>query len=207
MDFLLEIPNYIDELKCKDIINRFENDKNKKKGQTERGIYTGIKKSTDLPFIPHERNGWYDLDIYMSKKIDDAYIKYLNYLKNMFGEAWSVQWFRETFYEDILHLGYQIQRVDKGEYFKWHHDTNIIPFRLVGFIIYLNTLEEDEGGSTDFRVGNQKKSIKPETGKIILFPSTWNYVHCGREVLTDKKSKYIATGFFVIPLEPPQGIL
>ena len=207
MDFLLEIPNYIDELKCKDIINRFENDKNKKKGQTERGIYTGIKKSTDLPFIPHERNGWYDLDIYMSKKIDDAYIKYLNYLKNMFGEAWSDQWFRETFYEDILHLGYQIQRVDKGEYFKWHHDTNIIPFRLVGFIIYLNTLEEDEGGSTDFRVGNQKKSIKPETGKIILFPSTWNYVHCGREVLTDKKSKYIATGFFVIPLEPPQGIL
>jgi len=203
MDFLLEIPNYIDELKCKDIINRFEKDKNKTPGQTSRGTHAPIKKSTDLPFVPHERNAWHDLDIYMSEKIDSAYIKYVNYLKNMFGESWTPLWTRDTFYDDILHTGYQIQRVDKGEYYKWHHDTNIIPYRVVGFIIYLNTLEEGEGGSTDFRVGHEKKTIKPETGKIIFFPSTWNYVHCGKEVLTDKKSKYIATGFFILSLPPP----
>ena len=59
---------------------------------------------------------------------------------------------------------------------------------LLTFLFYLNTLEE--GGHTEFW-GNYK--IKPETGKLLLFPASWTFPHCGKTPISD--NKYIITGW------------
>ena len=82
-----------------------------------------------------------------------------------------------------------IQRTDKGGYYKWHIDETI-KNRLLTYIIYLNDVEEGFGGTTDFSCG---KSVLPKQCKVLLFPATWNYIHTGKEL--KKGVKYIATGF------------
>ena len=54
---------------------------------------------------------------------------------------------------------------------------------------YLNDVEI--GGETDFI--NFK--IKPTTGKLVIFPSTWTYPHCANIPISN--DKYIITGWFV----------
>jgi hypothetical protein len=53
------------------------------------------------------------------------------------------------------------------------------PSRLFSCLIYLNTLEDNQGGCTEFMCG---KKVRPEQGKLLIFPSTWTYVHRGAEV-------------------------
>jgi hypothetical protein len=95
--------------------------------------------------------------------------------------------------EILADYGFQIQSYKKnvGQY-KIHNDTNIkwdIQFeRVITFIIYLNTV--DEGGETDF--GYMK--IKPEAGKLVMFPATWTYPHSG--LVPISSDKYIVTGWF-----------
>ena len=48
----------------------------------------------------------------------------------------------------------------------------------------------EEGGETYFYNGK----VKPEAGKLILFPATWTYNHKGNMPKSD--DKYIITGWF-----------
>jgi hypothetical protein len=66
---------------------------------------------------------------------------------------------------------------------------NSIKSRLLTFIWYLNTVEN--GGETEFFNGRIK--IKPEKGKLLLFPSTWTYNHKGNIPISS--DKYIVTGW------------
>ena len=61
--------------------------------------------------------------------------------------------------------------------------------RIITFLWYLNTVEE--GGETEFF--NGRISIKPEKGKLLLFPSTWTYIHRGNMPISN--DKYILTGW------------
>ena len=56
----------------------------------------------------------------------------------------------------------------------------------VFFILYLNTVEE---GWTQFGNGDQ---IAPITGRAVMFPATWTYVHQG---YPPRQTKYIMTGW------------
>ena len=60
--------------------------------------------------------------------------------------------------------------------------------RIVTFLFYLNDVEE--GGETFFYNGK----VKPEAGKLILFPATWTYNHKGNMPISN--DKYIVTGWF-----------
>ena len=60
--------------------------------------------------------------------------------------------------------------------------------RKLTFLWYINDVEE--GGETEF-FGNHK--IKPEAGKLILFPASWTFPHCGKMPISD--DKYIITGW------------
>ena len=55
--------------------------------------------------------------------------------------------------------------------------------------MYLNTLDYNEGGITEFING---RKIKPDIGKILIFPSNWSFVHRGQEVKS-KVIKYTIT--------------
>jgi len=94
---------------------------------------------------------------------------------------------RHTFSEGNVDMtGLQIQRYKVGDHFDWHCDSLSGVGRIFAFIIYLN----DNNGCTEFLNGKQ---VKPESGKIVFFPTTWTYPHRGQELKVG--TKYIITGF------------
>jgi hypothetical protein len=60
--------------------------------------------------------------------------------------------------------------------------------RALTFIWYLNDVTDD--GYTEFIDGTR---IQPETGKLLIFPATWTYLHRGVSPKTE--TKYICTGW------------
>ena len=62
--------------------------------------------------------------------------------------------------------------------------------RYITFIWYLNDVSE--GGETEMK-GNIR--IKPEAGKLLLFPSTWTYPHCSRPTISN--DKYAIVGWIL----------
>ena len=77
-------------------------------------------------------------------------------------------------------------------HYDWHHDDSNHVIRKLTCIWYLNTLDEDSGGCTEFQCG---KKIKPEEGKLLIFPATWNYLHRGQKLL--KGEKFIINTFIL----------
>jgi len=59
--------------------------------------------------------------------------------------------------------------------------------RILVFILYLNTVDD---GETYFETQNLK--IKPEQGKLVLWPANFTHAHKG---LPPKQEKYILTGW------------
>jgi hypothetical protein len=86
----------------------------------------------------------------------------------------------------------RIQRTDPGGGFhNWHFENtgNETANRLVTFSLYLNDV--DEGGETEFLYLH--KRIKPKTGTMLIWPSTYTHAHRGNPPLTN--TKYIITGW------------
>ena len=73
--------------------------------------------------------------------------------------------------------------------FDTHVDITDFPScsRAVAFLFYLN----DNDGKTVFR--RQDVSVKPETGKCVVFPPTWEYPHKG--VAPKSEFKYILSTY------------
>ena len=67
--------------------------------------------------------------------------------------------------------------------------------RLFAWMTYLNDLDENAGGYTNFQHFGIK--IKPEKGKTLIWPAEWTHAHSG-EVLK-KGKKYIITGWMCFP--------
>tara|TARA_R110000803_G_scaffold194343_1_gene257397 strand:- start:56 stop:706 length:651 start_codon:yes stop_codon:yes gene_type:complete len=89
-----------------------------------------------------------------------------------------------------------IQKSEVGQYYHWHYDYS--PARLLTCILYLNDMEDDAGGCTEFTCG---RIVKPTKGKVLIFPATINYIHRG--TIVKKGSKYIITTFSFINKRPP----
>ena len=60
------------------------------------------------------------------------------------------------------------------------------------FSIYLNDVEE--GGETEFL--HFSKRVKPKTGRIVIWPAGFPYVHRGNPPLSNKK--YILTSWMML---------
>ena len=87
---------------------------------------------------------------------------------------------------------YSVRVYYKGQgKFLEHVDQSAGPnvIRTFGVILYLNTV--DEGGSTDFM--DYKLKIKPEAGKLVIFPCNYLFRHEGTVPLSE--DKYIITSF------------
>ena len=87
--------------------------------------------------------------------------------------------------------------------YEWHNDFHLLgtsigdaddksgTCRILTYLFYLNTI--DEGGETEFIDGTK---IKPEKGKLLIFPATWPYVHKGNMPVSS--NKYIVTGWLLL---------
>lgn len=171
---------------CASIIKKFNADERKKPGVTLGGFKPEDKRSTDL-FIS-DLKGWEQEDLVFFKALAKHHPKYQKYVDQVIDEKYIVPIFNST---DIQDSGYQIQKTTPGEGYVWHHDftTNGDYTRVLTYIWYLNDVPE--GGETEFYDGTL---IKPVRGRMIMFPSTWTFMHRGR---TPESDKYIVTGWML----------
>lgn len=188
MSYVYEVKNVLPADYCKHLIDKFEKNDYKRRGicgSDENTIKRNIKMSTDLDIFSDPS---FESEVdYISKVINphisDFFRKFDKNIKNY-----------HTTTASSINKPYspwiQIQRTEKGEYFEWHSDYSTEVDRRLAFILYLNTLDENDGGETEFMDG---KIVRPEVSKLIIFPSTWTNYHRGKEVLG--KTKYILTGF------------
>jgi hypothetical protein len=90
----------------------------------------------------------------------------------------------------------KMQRTDPGGgYHLWHAEQNggVQANRVLVYMLYLNTLEPDAAGETEFLY--QKERYRPVENTMIIWPAAYTHAHRGNTVFGDK-SKYIVTGWF-----------
>ena len=181
-----EYPNALASEFCKNCIERFNNDTRSYVGTVGSGTRTKTKQSQDL--LISGLPGWEDVDTAFFKNLQPYITSYIEEFDNAFRFGSVQEWLTDT--------GYQIQRTEPGGFYDWHSDfssqpeknsTSGVRTRYFTYIWYLNTVEEC--GWTEFRSGVK---IKPEEGKLVLFPAAWPYTHRG---YPPKSEKYICTGW------------
>jgi hypothetical protein len=187
MEYIYEIENFMNATKCENIIQRFEKSPHKKKGEMLVGVDESFKRSIDLSISRADMIvEWYDVIDTVTDDILKALLKYNEYMSLNNLDVSNV--IRNTIIRAAKVAYPQIQRTDPGGFYMWHHDA--YNNRMFTYILYLNDVEEGCGGTTDFWCG---KSILPKGGKLLLFPSSLTYLHCGKKL--EKGVKYILTGF------------
>lgn len=179
--FIFEKKNSIPADACEEMIRRFEYYKDEQYqgriGQMAKEDQS-IKKSTDL--VVSGKEHWKDVDRGLFSSLGIA-----------------IKEFRETypyFKGPFKDMGYAIQRTNPGEHYHWHIDGGSHEFsqRQLVAVWYLNDVP-GPGGETEFLYQDLK--IKPEQGKLLLFPPFWTHEHRG--VTLEKGVKYIATTWVI----------
>jgi Rps23 Pro-64 3,4-dihydroxylase Tpa1-like proline 4-hydroxylase len=166
---------------CQQAIERFESSTEEQyEGRIGQTVDKdrSIKKTTDL--VVSGKPHWKDIDQALFRSLGRAILE-----------------FRETypyFKGPFKDMGYGIQRYNAGEHYHWHIDGGSHEFsqRQLVAIWYLNDVP-GPGGETEFLF--QDVLIKPEQGKLVLFPPFWTHEH--RAVTLQKGVKYIATTWVV----------
>jgi len=176
--FIYELTHALDVSVCRDMIERFEADHHEHKAGRigpDAALDDTIKRSTDLRISG--RAEWRDVDSALLVSLQNG----LSLLSGLH------PFFAANRYND---MGYQLQRSAPGESSRWHVDAcpGALSQRPLVAIWYLNSVGT-EGGETEFF--HQKVSVRPEAGKLILFPPFWTHLHQGQTVVS--KPKYIAT--------------
>ena len=168
---------------CSEIIEFFENNKKlQKQGITAQGKNLKLKKTTDITINPNDlKNPKFKI---LEKYIDELHKCYMDYQK---------QWpFLKTMLKKIDIPAFNIQKYSRGDHFAHLHSerTSLSTLhRLFAWMTYLNDVED--GGKTNF--SHYGISIKPQTGKTLIWPAEWTHAHTG-EILNGGK-KYIITGW------------
>ena len=180
MDLVKQYHNTIDAEFCNTIIKIYNESDKMYPGITHAGLDTSVKKTFDLHFknIEHEKIIEYDTQLHSILN------KYINKYVKEFNIDTKIKY---------VDKGFQIQRYIKNDgFYVYHHDEHIDlrlkEMRILTYIFYLNTI--DEGGETEF-FGTTK--IKPEQGKLVLFPAYWCFPHTG--LMPISNDKYIITGW------------
>lgn len=187
LNFVYLNSNSISEELCKDIISLFENDKTEKtKGVTRGGLNVNVKDTTDFEIPKNNDSDWNKIYFFLQKELIKNLMKYCDREKK-----------NNLAFCDELKIHFDIFMIqkyykNKGKYI-YHNDfcVQANQYRILTYLWYLNTVEE--GGETEF-LGKYK--IKPETGKLLLFPASWTFPHCGKMPISE--DKYIITGWIYV---------
>lgn len=178
--YIDEYPDALDVEFCNHLIDKFDKDPRKFDGIVSGGYVPEVKQSKDLRIsgLPE----YVEEDKILYSSLTSRLTEYLE-------KHWQPI---NHVAKDITDSGYQIQKTIPGGFYTWHHDALIqeggTKLREVTYIWYLNTVKE--GGETEFKTGEK---IKPEAGKLLLFPAVWPYGHRGLPPVSG--NKYICTGW------------
>ena len=179
--FIFEQSNALSPELCQRAIERFEAHQDEQYegriGQLAEHDRS-IKKSTDL--VVSGKAHWKDIDQALFRSIGQAIVEFRErfpYFKGRFKD-----------------MGYAIQRTKPGEHYHWHIDGGSHEFSQRQLVVmwYLNDVP-GPGGETEFLY--QDVSVRPERGKMIVFPPFWTHEH--RAVRLEQGVKYMATTWVV----------
>ncbi len=179
--FVFEKHQALDAQFCHSVIERFEqNAQDHYPGRIgqQANENTDIKRSTDL--VVSGKSHWQDVDRALFKSLGLAIREFRQ----------QFPYFSGSFKD----MGYGLQRTAPGEFYHWHIDGGSHEFsqRQLVAIWYLNDVE-GPGGETEFLY--QQIKIKPQAGKLVLFPPFWTHEHRG--AVLQQGLKYIATTWVV----------
>ena len=161
---------------CKHCIEKFNKDEDRYQGVVGSGENLEMKQSIDLRISNNDN--WKEEDNIFYTSFKDTLQSYKEWLSHPFPD--------DCLRGRIEDTGYQIQETKPGGFYKWHQDG--MDSRILTIIWYLNDINED--GYTEFYTGLK---IKPEVGKILMFPALWPWVHRGYPPKSE--TKYICTGW------------
>jgi hypothetical protein len=182
-EFIYENKNSLSPEFCNNVINLFNNTKeNHYLGRCGAGrIKLNTKVTTDLeitnctnPTIPLHLE-WSEVKATLIKELE----------KNLSQYYFNLDPEKKIFNFDVIHKiksysSFLIHKYDKNKgKFTYHNDRCIDKkndrYRVLNYLWYLNDIEE--GGETEF-FGYH--ILKPEQGKMVLFPSEWFFPHTGK---------------------------
>lgn len=174
----------LDEELCRSVIDLFDNDANKWRGKIGREGNAFHEDETKI--------SW-DLEILNEGVWRDVFQKIHPKIQACMSEYLSRSPVLQSF--NLQVTGYKIQMYPKNEgRFDWHADSvgKNAGDRAVAMILYLNDV--DDGGETEFF--HQGIKISPKAGYLTLFPTGWNYMHCGHTPVSG--NKYIISTFIKV---------
>lgn len=187
---------------CDDIINNFYYVKDMHyEGVTYNGLNKNVKDTTDftIPLNPEPGSIWEKIKTFLQNELRSNLKSYLDNIKNIsaFSAKQNVIDYQILDYR-LLHFTettFMIQKYEKqkGKYV-YHEDSGIDNdrHRVITYLWYLNDV--DEGGETELW---HSMKIKPEKGKLLLFPAHFSFPHCG--LMPISSDKIIITGWLYYP--------
>ena len=187
-NFIGVYDNYITKEECNKAIQLYE-DQNKFNNTINRIAFekSSILQKQDQQFFaaPNNVDVWWESLKPMMINFDMAWN---HYIKNVGADdAYGVPFhFTDLKIQKTLPTeGYHVWHIEHGKGF-----TN--EARAFVFSIYLNDVEEGE--ETEFL--HFSKRVKPKTGRIVIWPAAFPYVHRGNSPLSGKK--YIVTSWMML---------
>jgi len=180
--------NYITEEECNKAIKLFEDQNNFKNTINRIGFEkASILQKQDQQFFaaPNNVNVWWESLKSMMVNFDLAWN---HYVKNVGADdAYGVPFhFTDLKIQKTLPTeGYHVWHIEHGKGYENEP-------RAFVFSVYLNDVEE--GGETEFL--HFSKRVKPKTGRIVIWPAAFPYLHRGNPPLSGKK--YILTSWMML---------
>ena len=182
----------ISPLLCKTIIEMYEKEDGRYNGITAGGYMPAHKDTIDY-VIPNGQSRWERIYELLNRELAINIKKYLKQLNVIDDFDILASKYMGNF---LQYDSFMIQKYikNKGK-FKYHHDFmcdyELSRHRVITFIFYLNDVTE--GGETEIW---GYKHIKPVAGKLLLFPASWTFPHCGKMPISS--DKYIITGWLYV---------
>ena len=191
--------NLLSEELCRDIIEIFDKEEFLRDARTMGGVNKNIllAKSSHSSHLYNNPN-WKSIECFVLKETTKALERYISKLNKRI--------INYTTFDEFENNGFIMNKysVDISGRYSYHVDRFVDAEtdleRTITFIWYLNDVQE--GGETELN-GNLK--VKPETGKLLMFPSTWTYPHSSLPVVSN--NKYIIVGWFLISLKKERATM
>ena len=187
-NFIGVYDNYIPEQECNKAIRLYE-DQNKFSNTVNRIGFekASILQKQDQQFFAASNN----IDVWweeLKPMVVNFDLAWNHYIKNTGADdAYGVPFhFTNMKIQKTLPTeGYHVWHIEHGKGFKNEA-------RAFVFSIYLNDVEE--GGETEFL--HFSKRVKPKTGRIVIWPAAFPYLHRGNPPLSGEK--YILTSWMLL---------
>ena len=201
MNFIFQKELSIPKILCDEIITMYELENIKYPGQTVGGVLKDVKDTTDMT-IPKDIK-WYKIEEFLYRELHKSikeYLEYLDFINNIVKtDSKTDSKIKYNFFNtNQMHTdSFLIQKYNQQEGKYVYHNDSYVKYsenrhRVLTFLWYLNDVEI--GGETEFWFGEYL--VKPQKGKLIIFPACWSYPHAGKMPISS--DKYIITGWLYI---------